>query len=149
MRPDNDPCWPALPYEAWKDTYATLHLCSQVVGKIALALSPPLNHCWGVALRVTPRGLTTRPLPHGERTFTLQFDFIDHCLLIRASMARRAHWRFSPRSVAIASCAQDVGRGDVFLFFWLVQKGRANERPLAVCSERARLACAFWLAGNR
>ncbi|HKU79538.1 MAG TPA: DUF5996 family protein, partial [Rhodanobacteraceae bacterium] len=83
MRTDADACWPALPYDAWKDTYATLHLWSQVVGKVALALAAPLNHCWAVALRVTPRGLTTRPLPHGTRTFTIQFDFIEHQLLIR------------------------------------------------------------------
>jgi len=100
MRPDNDACWPALPYEAWKDTYATLHLWSQVVGKIALALAAPLNHCWAVALRVTPRGLTTRPLPHGTRTFTLQFDFIDHQLLIRTSDGMTRTLELKPCSVA-------------------------------------------------
>ena len=100
MRPDDDACWPALPYDAWKDTYATLHLWSQVVGKIALALAAPLNHCWAVALRVTPRGLTTRPLPHGTRTFTIQFDFIDHQLLIRASDGMTSTLELKPRSVA-------------------------------------------------
>jgi hypothetical protein len=100
VRTDDDPCWPALPYDAWKDTYATLHLWSQVVGKVALALAAPLNHCWAVALRVTPRGLTTRPLPHGERTFTLQFDFIDHQLLIRASDGETRTLELAPRSVA-------------------------------------------------
>jgi hypothetical protein len=100
MRPDDDGCWPALPYDAWKDTYATLHLWSQVVGKIALGQAAPLNHCWAVALRVTPRGLTTRPLPHGERTFTIQFDFIDHQLLIRASDGETRALALAPRSVA-------------------------------------------------
>ena len=100
MRPDDDACWPALPYAAWKDTYATLHLWSQVVGKIALALAAPLNHCWAVALRVTPRGLTTRPLPHGERSFTIQFDFIEHQLLIRASDGETRTLALGPRSVA-------------------------------------------------
>ena len=100
MRPDDDACWPALPYDEWKDTYATLHLWSQVVGKIALALAPPLNHCWAVALRVTPRGLTTRPLPHGTRTFTIQFDFIEHRLLIRASDGETRTLELRPRSVA-------------------------------------------------
>jgi hypothetical protein len=100
MRTDNDACWPALPYDAWKDTYATLHLWSQVVGKIALALGAPLNHCWGVALRVTPRGLTTRPLPHGERSFTIQFDFIDHQLLIRASDGETRTLELQPCTVA-------------------------------------------------
>jgi hypothetical protein len=100
MRPDDDACWPALPYDAWKDTYATLHLWSQVVGKIALALVAPLNHCWAVALQVTPRGLTTRPLPHGTRTFTIQFDFIDHQLLIRTSDGEARALALVPRSVA-------------------------------------------------
>lgn len=100
MRPDDDACWPALPYDAWKGTYATLHLWSQVVGKIALALVAPLNHCWAVALQVTPRGLTTRPLPHGTRTFTIQFDFIDHQLLIRTSDGEARALALVPRSVA-------------------------------------------------
>ncbi|MGH8183558.1 MAG: DUF5996 family protein [Rhodanobacteraceae bacterium] len=100
MRPDDDACWPALPYAAWKDTYDTLHLWSQVVGKIALAQAPPLNHCWAVALRVTPRGLTTRPLPHGTRTFTIQFDFIDHRLLIRTSDGMTRTLALQPQSVA-------------------------------------------------
>lgn len=77
--------WPVLPYDAWKDTYATLHMWLQVVGKVALAHAPPLNHCWSVALRVTPRGLATRSLPHGARSFTIEFDFIDHQLAVRAS----------------------------------------------------------------
>jgi hypothetical protein len=100
MRPDDDACWPALPYDEWKDTYATLHLWSQVVGKIALALAAPLNHCWAVALRVTPRGLTTRPLPHGTRTFTIQFDFIDHRLLIHKSDGETRTLDLKPRTVA-------------------------------------------------
>jgi len=100
MRPDDDACWPALPYDAWKDTYATLHLWSQVVGKVALALAAPLNHSWAVALRVTPRGLTTRPLPHGERTFTIQFDFLDHRLRIGASDGETRTLALAPRSVA-------------------------------------------------
>src|SRR5204862_3130504 len=80
-----DDAWPPLPYDAWKDTYATLHMWSQVVGKVALALSPPLNHSWGVALQVTARGLATRTLPHGRRSFTIDFDFVDHELSIRAT----------------------------------------------------------------
>ncbi|WIG55645.1 MAG: DUF5996 family protein [Rhodanobacteraceae bacterium] len=100
MRTDNDACWPALPYDAWKDTYDTLHLWSQVVGKIALAQAPPINHCWAVALYVTPRGLTTRPLPHGSRTFTIQFDFIDHVLRVLASDGETRTLELRPRSVA-------------------------------------------------
>jgi hypothetical protein len=100
MRPDDDACWPALPYDAWKDTYDTLHLWSQVVGKIALAQAPPINHSWAVALHVTPRGLATRPLPHGTRTFTIQFDFIDHQLRVLASDGEMRVLELRPRSVA-------------------------------------------------
>ena len=77
--------WPALPYEEWKDTYATLHMWMQVVGKVALAQAAPINHSWGTALLVTPRGVSTYALPHGSRSFSLEFDFVDHQLVIRAS----------------------------------------------------------------
>src|SRR5262245_56932947 len=75
--------WPALPYDEWKDTYATLHMWLQVVGKIALAQSPPVNHSWGVAMHVTARGLSTHLLPHGIRTFTVKFDFVRHELVVQ------------------------------------------------------------------
>jgi hypothetical protein len=100
MRAEDDACWPGLPYEGWKETYATLHLWSQVVGKIALAQAPPLNHCWGVALHVTPRGLATQPLPHGARTFVIRLDFIDHRLLVEASDGATRELALVPRSVA-------------------------------------------------
>jgi hypothetical protein len=74
--------WPELPYEPWKDTMATLHMWTQIVGKIRLALTPWLNHSWHVTLYVTPRGLTTSPIPYEERTFEIDFDFIRHRLLI-------------------------------------------------------------------
>jgi Family of unknown function (DUF5996) len=92
--------WPALPYQAWKDTYDTLHLWSQVVGKVAVELAPPLNHSWGIALQITPRGLVTRPLPHGARIFTVEFDFIDHQLVVRASDSETRTLPLVPRSVA-------------------------------------------------
>jgi hypothetical protein len=92
--------WPSLPYDEWKDTYATLHLWTQIVGKIALARTPPINHSWGVALLLTPRGLTTRTLPYGEQTFTIEFDFIDHQLRIRTSGGRVKELELAPRSVA-------------------------------------------------
>jgi hypothetical protein len=95
-----DETWPALPYDEWKDTYATLHMWSQVVGKIALALAPPVNHSWGVSLRVTARGVTTQPLPHGGVTFTLEFDFVDHQLVLQVSDGRRQTLPLAPRSVA-------------------------------------------------
>src|SRR3972149_3268944 len=80
-----DEAWPALPYAAWKDTYATLHMWTQVVGKVALALAPPLNHSWAIALHLTAHGLSTRRLSYGNRSFTMEFDFVDHRLVIRAS----------------------------------------------------------------
>ena len=95
-----DAIWPPLPYEAWKDTYATLHMWTQVVGKVALAQAPPLNHSWGIALQVTPRGLATRTLPHGTRTFTMEFDFLAHELVIRTSDGDLRRLALAPRTVA-------------------------------------------------
>jgi hypothetical protein len=92
--------WPPLPYDAWKDTYATLHMWTQIVGKIALARIPPLNHSWGVAFHLTPRGITTQRLPHGARSFTLEFDFIDHQLVARASDGDVRTIALKPQAVA-------------------------------------------------
>ena len=100
MPPSVEDRWPALPYSDWKDTYATLHMWTQIVGKIALALAPPLNHSWGVALEVSPRGLVTRRLPHGDRSFTMEFDFVDHRLAIRASDGSERAVLLRPRTVA-------------------------------------------------
>jgi hypothetical protein len=95
-----DERWPALPYDAWKDTYATLHMWTQVVGKVALARMPPLNHSWGVALHLTPRGLATALLPHELRSFTIEFDFVDHQLRIETSDGDRTLLPLAPMSVA-------------------------------------------------
>jgi len=92
--------WPPLPYEDWKATYATLHLWLQVVGKVALAQAPPINHSWGVAFDVTPRGLSTRTLSHGERTFAIEFDFIAHRLAVRTSDGEERSLPLEPRTVA-------------------------------------------------
>jgi|SRR5581483_3035251 len=77
--------WPELPLNKWQDTYATLHMWTQIVGKIRLAQTPLINHWWNVALYVTPRGLTTSAIPYQERSFEIGFDFIDHQLLIKCS----------------------------------------------------------------
>lgn len=74
--------WPSLPYDEWKDTYSTLHMWMQVAGKVALAQAPPVNHSWAVALHLTPRGLSTQLLPHGARAFTIEFDFVEHQLVV-------------------------------------------------------------------
>ena len=91
--------WPELP-AAWADTYATLHMWTQIVGKIALAQAPPLNHSWAIALQLTSRGFITRPLPHGHRTFTLEFDFLDHQLHIVAADGAQRSLALVPRTVA-------------------------------------------------
>jgi hypothetical protein len=92
--------WPALPYDAWKDTYATLHMWTQVVGKIALARAAPINHGWAVAFHFTSRGLRTPLLPHDRRSFAIAFDFLDHQLVIETSDAERRSLPLAPRSVA-------------------------------------------------
>jgi hypothetical protein len=74
--------WPELPLAAWRDTYATVLLYSQIVGKIRLVLTPKMNQWWNVPLYVTPRGLTTSPMPYRDRAFSIDFDFIDHQLRI-------------------------------------------------------------------
>jgi Family of unknown function (DUF5996) len=100
MTPMPEEAWPALPYDAWKDTYATLHMWTQIVGKVALVLAPPLNHSWSIALQITPRGLVTRTLPHGDRTFAIEFDFVDHQLHVRASDGAARTLALRPRTVA-------------------------------------------------
>jgi hypothetical protein len=92
--------WPALPYEEWKDTLDTLHMWTQIVGKVKLELTPYLNGWWNVALHLTPRGLTTGPIPAGERSFGVDFDFLDHRLDIHVSDARSRAIPLRPRSVA-------------------------------------------------
>ena len=97
---DRTAVWPSLPLAAWHDTYATLHMWTQIVGKIRLALSPPVNHWWHVTLYVTSRGLTTSPIPYGSRTFTIDFDFIAHRLLITTSEGATQTMALAPRSVS-------------------------------------------------
>jgi len=92
--------WPSLPFTEWKDTAVTLHMWTQIIGKIRLTLSPWTNHSWHVTLYVTSRGLTTSPIPHGAYTFEIQFDFIDHQLLIDKSDGARRTIPLKPQSVA-------------------------------------------------
>ncbi|MFZ5471105.1 MAG: DUF5996 family protein [Myxococcota bacterium] len=82
---DDPHAWPPLPLAEWRDTYATVHLWTQIVGKIRMKLTPPLNHWWHVPLYVTSRGLTTSPIPYGEDFFEIDFDFVDHTLRVRTS----------------------------------------------------------------
>ena len=105
-KPQSTPAdWPELPLSAWADTCATLQLWTQIVGKIRLAHAPMVNHWWQVALYLTARGLTTSPIPHGARYFQIDFDFIDHRLLIQTSdgaVANTACLGFGLQRVAMA-----------------------------------------------
>ena len=92
--------WPELPYAAWKDTRDTLHMWTQVVGKVRLALTPAINHWWHVPLYVSARGLTTTSMPYGERWVDMEFDFVDHVLRIRVSDGEERRVELAPRSVA-------------------------------------------------
>jgi hypothetical protein len=92
--------WPELPYRAWKGTRDTLHLWTQIVGKIRLAQTPWLNHSWHVALYVTARGLTTSPIPYRERTFEIDFDFVEHVLWVRTSDGHFRQILLAPKPVA-------------------------------------------------
>lgn len=92
--------WPALPLNKWNETYATLHLWTQIVGKVRLALAPPVNHWWHIPLYVTARGLTTSPMPHGARTFEVEFDFIAHQLVIRISDGAMRSLPLRPQTVS-------------------------------------------------
>ncbi len=92
--------WPELPLEAWRETYASLHLLTQIVGKVRLAQTPWMNHSWHVTLYVTARGLSTSPIAHGTRTFEIEFDFVNHQLRLLANDGRTSGFPLEPQSVA-------------------------------------------------
>jgi hypothetical protein len=92
--------WPDLPYPVWRETCTTLHRWTQIVGKIRLSQTPWLNHSWHVALYVTARGLTTSPIPFGERAFQIGFDLIDHTLCVETSDGPQ--WRMPLRAQTVA-----------------------------------------------
>jgi len=108
--------WPALPYDAWRETNATLHMWTQIVGKVALALTPRVNHFWNITLEITARGLATHTLNHDHRAFTMTFDFVDHRLLIQCSDGGTANVALRPRTVAdfyqeVMAALQSLGVG--------------------------------------
>jgi hypothetical protein len=92
--------WPSLPLEAWSETFATLHMWLQIAGKIRLVQSPWINHAWHAAFYVTARGLTTSPIPHDAGTFQIDFDFVDHRLIVRSSSGAAGVLPLEPQSVA-------------------------------------------------
>jgi hypothetical protein len=92
--------WPSLPLDAWQDTYATLHMWTQIVGKIRLTLAPRVNHWWHCALHLSPTGLTTSAMPYQGKLVEIEFDFIEHKLLIKTSDQMTRYLALGPRSVA-------------------------------------------------
>ena len=97
---DGGGAWPALPLAEWRDTCATLHMLTQIVGKVRLAQEPHVNHWWQVPLYVTARGLTTSPMPHGLRTFQISFDFVAHRLVVETGEGDVKELGLGPRPVA-------------------------------------------------
>src|SRR5947209_19177687 len=132
--------WPALPFEAWRDTCQTLHLWTQIVGKVRMELSPFLNHWWHVTLYVTPRGLTTSAIPYHGGTFAVNFDFIDHNLFVLTSDGTTKTLPLIPRSVAafyreFMACLQALGIG-------ITINTLPSESPSPIrCGEDEILAC--------
>src|SRR3954453_13676830 len=92
--------WPSLPLEEWKDTCATLHMWTQIVGKVRLVQTPVVNHWWNVPLYVSARGLTTTAMPYDATFFEMEFDFIDHNLTIKCSAAATRRVKLMPKTVA-------------------------------------------------
>jgi hypothetical protein len=97
---DQPECWPILTLDSWKDTCATLHMWTQIVGKVRLALTPLVNHWWNVPLYVSVSGLTTSPIPYGKRSFELWFDFVRHQLVVETSEGSRRTLDLTPRPVS-------------------------------------------------
>ncbi len=109
--------WPELKFSEWQDTLATLHMWTQVVGKIRLEQTPLVNHWWNVPLYVSARGLTTTAMPYEDRIFEIEFDFIDHQLLIKCSDGASKTLELRPQSVAdfyaeVMAALSELGNGN-------------------------------------
>lgn len=141
--------WPALPLEEWKDTYATLHMWTQIIGKIRLHLAPSVNHWWHSTLYVTSRGLSTSAMPYRGRLFEMEFDFIDHTLVICTDDALR-QIALKPRSVAdfyneVMATLREVG---IEVKIWTMPQEVQNPIPFDKDHEHAsydpEYAHRFW-----
>src|SRR5262245_28983406 len=128
----HDATWPALPLDEWLDTYSTLHICMQIVGKIRLALTPHVNHWWQVPLYVTASGLTTSPISYQSRVFQIDFDFVHHNLHICTEDGARRTLVLEPRSVAdfyfaLMTALREL---DIQVSIWTVPVEVAERIPL-------------------
>jgi hypothetical protein len=145
MRPENPAdaahAWPSLSFADWKDTCATLHMWTQIVGKIRLALTPWTNHSWHVPLYVTARGLTTSPIAYGTRVFEIDFDFVEHLLWISTSDDQARTVELKPRTVADFHRELFDKLGDLGLQVRI--HGRPNEVENAIPFEQDQVHAAY------
>lgn len=147
---DRPECWPELPLESWRDTYATLHMWTQIVGKIRLRLTPLVNHWWNVPLYVTARGLTTSRIPYGERAFELRFDFLAHELVLETNDGTVKRLALRPMTVAdfYRDCLGMVRSAGIDVHIWRMPVEIPN--PIAFDEDRvhaaydAKLVERFW-----
>jgi Family of unknown function (DUF5996) len=128
---DQHPAWPELPLSAWSETCETLHRCTQVAGKIVLALTPLINHWWNVTLLTTARGLSTPPLPWQGSTFTIDFDFVEHRLHVLSSRGAAQGFPLEPMSVArfyaeLMACLQGL---NIHVHIWTMPSEIADAVP--------------------
>jgi hypothetical protein len=144
--------WPALPFIGWQDTCATLHMWTQIVGKIRLAQEPMVNHWWQVPLYVTASGLTTSPIPYNARSFQIDFDFCRHVFVITTSDPQRREFALAPYSVAefyekTMSTLRDLG---IDVAIWTMPVEVADAIPFEQDRDRksydANAARRFWRA---
>jgi hypothetical protein len=143
-------CWPALPLESWQDTCTTLHMWTQIVGKIRMRLTPLVNHYWNVPLYVTARGLTTSRIPYGERSFELGFDFIRHQLMLETSDGVVRSLPLEPRPVAAfyRDCMEMLHSDGIDVRIWTMPVEVPDPIPFDKdqqhCSYDAKSVEKFW-----
>lgn len=128
---NNSNIWPALPLKPWQDTLTTVHMWSQILGKIKLAHAPFVNHWWHVPLFVSCRGLTTGPIPYGHRLFEMEFDFLDHQLVVTTDSGDRQTLPLQPQSVAdfYAAVMDLLSRMDLTTTIWTMPVESAGPIP--------------------
>jgi hypothetical protein len=142
--------WPSLPLDDWQDTYATLHMWTQIVGKVRLALSPRINHWWEVSLYVNSHGLTTSAIPYRDNNFEIQFDFIDHELKIQTSWDTAQTMPLKAQSVAdfYGAFQAALGKLDIRVKIWGTPVEVANPVPFEKDTQHAsydpEYAHRFW-----
>jgi len=147
---DEPECWPALPLESWKDTCDTLHMWTQIVGKVRLKLTPLVNHWWNVPLYVTARGLTTSRIAYGARAFELRFDFLAHQLVLETSEGTVKTLALKPQTVAdfYAACMEMLHGEGIAVKIWRmpveVPDPVAFDEDTAHASYDAKTVERFW-----